>query len=301
MVFVNGGIIEMNTKSGRKLGLGKGFDALIPQDFDKSLLLEEQERVQKMALDDLVPNPEQPRQHFDQVALEELAESIKQFGIVQPLVVTPLEDGSYAIIAGERRWRAARLAKLQKVPAIIRTTKQLERLEIALVENVQRVDLSPLEQAFSIERLHQQFSMRYIDIAKRLGKADSTVVNIARLLQLPEDARNALATRRITEGHARTILSLKDMPDKQAELLEAIQKHGWTVRQAEQFVTSIREGHKESKATRERMSAETPETRALSKRLGGSPVFIRRMAKGGKLEIVFKSDEELQNILQNLH
>lgn len=285
-------------KTSKKMGLGKGFDALIPQDFDKSLLFEEQERVQKIALDDLVPNPDQPRQHFDEVALQELAQSIEQFGIVQPLVVTP-HEGKYAIIAGERRWRASKIANLQKVPAIVRTTKELERLEIALVENVQRVDLSPLEQAVSIERLHQQFSMRYVQIAKRLGKAESTVVNIVRLLQLPDDARDALATKRITEGHARTILSLKDMPEKQAELLNSIQKHGWTVRQAEQFVTSIREGHKETKATHERMSAETPETQRLSQRIG-SPVFIRRTAKGGKLEIVFKSDEELTKILTNL-
>lgn len=287
-------------KTGKKMGLGKGFDALIPHDFDKSLLLEEQERIQKIALDDLVPDPDQPRQHFEQAALEQLASSIEQFGIVQPLVVTPMDGGKYAIIAGERRWRAARLARLQKVPTIVRTTKELERLEIALVENVQRVDLSPLEQAVSIERLHQQFSMTYVDIAKRLGKADSTVVNIVRLLQLPEAARDALASRRITEGHARTILSLKDMPEKQAELLVAIMKNGWTVRQAEQFVTSIREGHKETKATRERMSAETPETKQLSKRIG-SPVFIRRTAKGGKLEITFKSDEELTKILSNLN
>lgn len=284
-------------KTTKKMGLGKGFDALIPQDFDKSILLEEQERVQKIAVGELIPNPDQPRQHFDQDMLEQLAASIKQFGIVQPLVVTPLSEGKYSIIAGERRWRAAQLAKLQKVPAIVRTTKELERLEIALVENVQRVDLSPLEQAVSIERLHQQFSMTYVDIAKRLGKADSTVVNIVRLLQLPEAAREALRERRITEGHARTILSLKDLPEKQAELLAAIQKNGWSVRQAEQFVTSIREGFKDKKATRERMSAETPETKKLSKRIGGAPVYIRRMAKGGKLEIVFKNDEELHKIL----
>lgn len=284
----------------KKMGLGKGFDALIPQDFDKSILFEDQERIQKIALEDLVPNPDQPRQHFDQGALEQLAESIKQFGIVQPLVVTPIAGKKYSIIAGERRWRASKLANLHKVPAIIRTTKELESLEIALVENVQRVDLSPLEQAVSIERLHQQFSMTYVDIAKRLGKADSTVVNIVRLLQLPEGARQALHEKKITEGHARTILSLKDMPERQDELLAAIQKHGWSVRQAEQFVTSIRGGFKEAKATRERMSAETPQTKHLSKRIGGAPVFIRRTAKGGKLEIVFKSDDELANILKTL-
>lgn len=287
------------TKSVKKMGLGKGFDALIPQNFDKSFLLEDQERIQKMAVTDLIPNPEQPRQHFDNSALEGLAASIKQHGIVQPLVVMPL-DGGYAIVAGERRWRAAQLAGLTKVPVIVRTTKELERLEIALVENVQRVDLTPLEQAVSIERLHVQFSMTYLDIAKRLGKADSTVVNIVRLLQLPPAAEQALKEKRITEGHARTILSLKDLPDKQEELLHSIQKYGWTVRQAEQFVTSIREGFKETTATEQRMSSQTPETKQLSKRLG-APVHIRRLANGGKLEIAFKSDEELEKIISALN
>jgi ParB family transcriptional regulator, chromosome partitioning protein len=290
----------VSTVKGKKMGLGRGFDTLLPQNFDKSLLMDDHERIQKIAPEDLVPNPDQPRQHFDQEALEQLASSIKQYGIVQPLVVTPQAKGGYAIVAGERRWRAAKIAKLQKIPVIVRTVQQLENLELALVENVQRVDLSPLEQAVSIERLHQQFSMTYVDIAKRLGKADSTVVNIVRLLQLPEVARKALQEKKITEGHARTILSLKDMPDKQMDLLKAIQKNGWSVRQAEQFVTSIREGFKEVKATRERMSTQTQETKQLSKKIGGSPVFIRRMAKGGKLEIVFKTDEELQKILSTL-
>lgn len=282
------------------MGLGKGFDALIPQNFDKSLLLEDQERIQRMPVGDLVPNPGQPRTTFDKDALEDLAASIQQYGIVQPLVVTPMESGGHAIVAGERRWRAAQLAGLSKVPVIVRTTKELERLEIALVENVQRVDLSPLEQAVSIERLHQQFSMTYLEIAKRLGKADSTVVNIVRLLQLPKDAQDALRDKRITEGHARTILSLKDMPEKQEELLHSIQKYGWTVRQAEQFVTSVREGFKESKATQQRMSTQTPETKQLSRRLGGTPVHIRRLAKGGKLEIAFKDDKELTKIMETL-
>jgi ParB family chromosome partitioning protein len=282
------------------MGLGKGFDALIPQNFDKSFLLEDQERIQKIVLEELQPNPDQPRQHFDQEALEQLAASIKQFGIVQPLVVTPHAQSGYFIVAGERRWRAAKLAGLQKVPVIVRTTKDLERLEVALVENVQRVDLSPLEQAVSIERLHQQFSMTYLEIAKRLGKADSTVVNIVRLLQLPEEAQAALREKRISEGHARTILSLKGMPDKQAELLAAIQKNQWSVRQAEQFVTSIKEGFKETTATRERMQTQTPETIRLSEKLGGTSVHIRRSAKGGKLEIGFQTDEELETILNTL-
>ena len=287
--------------TGKKMGLGRGFDALIPQDVDTAMLFDDQERVQKIAVTALSPNPHQPRTTFDEEALAQLADSIKQYGILQPLVVTPNGQGKYAIIAGERRWRAAQLAGEAKVPVIVRTTKELERLEIALVENVQRVDLSALEQAMSIERLHQQFSMTYESIAKRLGKASSTVNNIVRLLQLPQAAQTALNDGHIFEGHARAILSLKDMPEKQDELLGNIERHGWSVRQAEQFVTSVKEGYQETKATHERMQTETPQTKTLSKKLGGSPVHIRRTAKGGKLEIGFKSDEELGRILELLN
>jgi len=287
--------------STKKMSLGRGFAGLIPQDVDTALLFDDQEKIQKVALSVLVPNPHQPRTSFDQEALVQLAESIKQYGILQPLVVTPQGQGKYAIVAGERRWRAAQLAGEAKVPVIVRSTKELERLEIALVENVQRVDLSPLEQAVSIEKLHQQFSMTYESIAKRLGKASSTVNNIVRLLQLPKDAQAALSDGQIFEGHARAILSLKGMPQKQVELLANIKKHGWSVRQAEQFVTSLKEGYKETKATRERMQTETPQTKTLSKKLGGNPVHIRRMAKGGKIEISFKNDQELDRILQTLN
>jgi ParB family chromosome partitioning protein len=281
----------------KKVGLGRGFDTLIPQHVDAALLFDDQERVQKIELDALTPNPHQPRTTFDAEALTQLADSITQYGILQPLVATPLGEGKYAIVAGERRWRAAQKAKLKTVPVIVRTLKELERLEIAIVENVQRVDLSPLEQAVSIERLHQQFSMTYEAIAKRLGKASSTVNNIVRLLQLPDAAREALEKQQIFEGHARAILALKDTPEKQAELLANIKRHGWSVRQAEQFVTSVKEGFKETKDTKVRMSAETPQTKQLSNRLGGAPVHIRRMAKGGKLEIAFKNDEDLDRIL----
>lgn len=285
--------------SAKKMGLGRGFDALIPQDFDKSLVFDDQERIQKIAIDDLEPNPEQPRQHFDEQALMQLAESISNHGILQPLVVTPAKAGKYSIIAGERRWRASKLAKLAKVPVIIRTTKELERLEIAIVENVQRVDLSPLEQAFSIERLHQQFNMTYEAVAKRLGKATSTVNNTVRLLQLPRQAQQALREQKISEGHARSILALKAFPEKQQELLDAIVKQDWSVRQAERFVVSVKEGFKDTKATKQRMETETPDTKRLSK-LIGVPVHIRRTAKGGKLEISFASDDQLASIMKVL-
>lgn len=280
-------------------GLGRGFDALLPQDFDETILLSPEDKIQQIATDKLAPNPYQPRKHFDQAALEELSASIKQYGIVQPLVVTPAKGGSYNIVAGERRWRASRLAGLERVPAVVRSSKELEQLEIALIENVQRVDLSPLEQAMSIEKLRQQFNMPHDEIAKRLGKANSTVSNIARLLQLPEAAQEALSKKKISEGHARAILALKGHPDKQAYLLEAIQKHGWSVRQAERYVVSHKDGVKDEGVARERVQTETPATKTLSKRLG-TPVHIKRMAKGGKLEITFKSDDELQSIIDRI-
>jgi ParB family chromosome partitioning protein len=281
-----------------KSGLGKGLGALIPEDFDNSLLVEAGERIEKIALGKLVPNPDQPRTVFDEEALEGLAASIRQHGVVQPLVVSPSSD-HYIIIAGERRWRAAQLAGLKTVPAIVRTSEQLERLELALVENVQRVDLSGLEQAVSIERLHQQFNLGYADIAKRLGKAISTVNNIARLLQLPKEAKQALQDGTITEGHARQILSLKDLPEKQAELLRLIVDHSWSVREAERFVTSLKEGVVETKEATKRVATDTPETKRLSKRYG-VPVQIRRTAHGGRVEIGFSSDEELDRILSEL-
>jgi ParB family chromosome partitioning protein len=283
-----------------KTGLGRGFDSLIPKSVDTAMLFDDQDRVQKIALGDIEPSAGQPRTTFDEDALAGLAESIKQHGILQPIVVTPHGAGKFTIVAGERRWRAARLAKLDRVPALVRTTKELERLELAIVENVQRVDLSPLEQAVSIERLHQQFSMTYDAIAKRLGKASSTVNNTVRLLQLPEPAREALFNREISEGHARAILALKDSPEHQAHLLESIVRNGWSVRQAEQYVTSVKAGFREKTETKERMNTETPATKKLAKRLG-SPVHIRRTAKGGKLEIAFKSDDELEHILASLN
>lgn len=282
-----------------KTGLGKGFDALLPQNFDASLLLTDDDRILKVAVKDIKPNPQQPRTHFDDEAIEQLSVSIKNYGVLQPLVVTPTGPGSYVLIAGERRWRASQKAGLTTVPVIVRSTKELEQLEIALVENVQRVDLSPLDQAVSIERLHQQFNMRYDEIAARLGKATSTINNMVRLLQLPADAREALMANKISEGHARAILALKGSPEHQARLLKEIVDNGWSVRQAERYVSSHKAGVVEDKAVKARVDTETKETKALSKRIG-APVHIRRTAKGGRLELKFTSDEELERLIKLL-
>lgn len=277
--------------------MGRGFESLLPSDFDKTILLSSDDRIEKVPVGKLQPSPYQPRRNFEETALKELSASIKRYGVVQPLVVTPEKDGIYTLIAGERRWRAAQDAGLETVPAIIRTSKELEQLELALIENVQRVDLSPLEQAVSIERLHEQFSLSYDEIAKRLGKAHSTVNNTVRLLRLPEAAREALAKGAISEGHARAILALKGDDERQDYLLKTIQSQGWSVRQAERFVTSVKAGTKNVKKTHEHVATETPATRKLSKKLD-APVNIRRTAKGGKLEITFKDDDELSRLLR---
>lgn len=282
----------------KKTGLGKGFDSLIPTNFDKDLLVDKDDRIQQIELEKIHPNEQQPRKHFDKEALSELSSSIARYGVLQPLIVVPGADETYTIVAGERRWRAAKQAKLRKVPCIVRRREELEQLEISLIENVQRVDLTPIEQAVSIERLHQEFNMTYQEIAKRLGKAATTVNNIVRLLGLPKPAREALDNNKLSEGHARAILSLKQNPAEQEALLEHILQHSWSVRQAEQYVTAIKQGRKAVSA-KKRTSVENEQTKQLSDALN-TKVTLRHTAKGGRIELHFSSDKELQNIIHRL-
>lgn len=280
--------------------LGRGLDGLLPTDFDNSVLLDNGERIQQIKLSDIRPNADQPRKRFDDTALHELADSIKQHGVLQPIIISASTgSGPYEIIAGERRWRAAKQAGLSEIPAIVREKAAAERLEIALIENVQRVDLSPLEQAQSIVFLHEQFNLSYKDIAQKLGKAGPTVHNLARLLQLPDRAREALQDTKITEGHARAILALKGSPELQDKLLNLILSHGWSVRQAEQFVNAQKEGMDTSKAVTQRAVKETTETRQLGKRIG-TKVTIHHTAKGGRIEIHFKDDSQLAELYAKL-
>lgn len=283
----------------KKSGLGKGLGALIPDTLDTAVLMEDGERVRKLAVQNVVPDPGQPRKHFDQAALTELADSIRVHGVVQPLVVSPAKAGQYVLIAGERRWRAAQLAGLKTVPAVVRTTQELERLELALVENVQRVDLSPLEQALSIERLHQQFNLSYQSIAGKLGKAETTISNLVRLLQLPAAAQKALANHEITEGHARQIVALKAYPEKQHRLLELIIAQEWSVRQAEHYAAMVKNEQKQTEKKTPSQTKRTPDTADLSSYYQ-APVRVRRTGTGGKIEIAFTSDEQLNELIQKL-
>lgn len=283
-----------------KKGLGRGFDSLIPtqlldDEFDPTF--EQDEKVsdlRTLKILDIEPNKLQPRRHFDPVALEELSNSIQRHGVMQPIVVTPKGNG-FELVAGERRWRASQMAGLSEIPAIVRDMNDQQKLELALIENLQRQDLNPLETATAYLKLHQQFNMSYEEIGQHVGgKAVSTISNIMRLLALPKEAKTALIEGGISEGHARQILAIKES-EVQQELLDLILRHGWSVRKAEQFVIGYKEGAKDRQTAREKVKTETVETQQLSKRIKAD-VSVKHMAKGGRLIIQFKNDDDLNRI-----
>lgn len=290
--------------SARKVsGLGRGFESLIPTDildeaFDPTASTEQSSDLRYIKRLDIAANPDQPRRHFDEEALGELAASIKEHGIIQPLVVTPIGGGKYQLVAGERRWRAAELAGLEKIPVIVRTLTEQHKLEMALIENLQRRDLNPLETATAYLKLHTQFNMTYEDIGVRIGgKAVSTISNILRLLQLPDAAKQALIDGMISEGHARQILAL-DTESAQLQLLHLIIKEGWSVRKAEQYVVGYKRGEqpqaKEASAIKHTRQ-ENEFTKRLSNRLS-LPVVQKTTAKGGQIIISYRSDDELKEL-----
>lgn len=268
-------------------GLGRGIDALFGGDLASVLSDEDKSRVRQILIQDVTPDPRQPRRQIDEVELAGLAASIERHGILQPLIVVSSDNGKYQIVAGERRWRAAQKLGLSELPAIVRTLKELERLEIALIENVQRVDLSPFEQALSINRLKSEFNVDHKEIAKRLGKAETTVYNLVRLLNLPKAAIKALQDGKISEGHARAILSLDSNVKSQEELLSLILKGGWTVRQAEKFAAEHKT--KPSRISKNRIDNE------LSKKLGYK-VSVEAKKRGGIVAIAYKNDAELAKL-----
>lgn len=281
-------------------GLGKDFSALIPDDMLSEALAvgAGEDVVHSVDLVDIKPDPNQPRKQFDEASLQELADSITQHGIVQPLIVTK-KGNVYHIIAGERRWRAAQLAKQQKAPVVVRSFDEQERLEVALIENIQREDLTVLDLAAAYSKLHTQFNLGYSEISAKVGKSVSAVNNIVRLLKLPLKAKQALHSGRISEGHARQIVALLDEAE-QLKLLELILKNKWTVRQTEQYVV----GHKQQSKSKpdiavRRTQAETKETKLLAERLK-TPVKIRHMASGGQLLIRFTDESHLLKLINQL-
>ncbi len=286
-----------------KKGLGRGFDSLLPTDmlneaFDPTASQDEKvSELRYVAVGEISADPDQPRRYFDEAALEELATSLKEHGVVQPLVVVA-KDGKYQIVAGERRWRASKLAGLEKVPVLVRTLSDQHKLELSLIENLQRRDLNPLETATAYLKLRDQFNLKLEEMSVRVGgKSPSVISNALRLLQLPEDAKQALVERKISEGHARQILAL-DSDDAKKELLKRIVKEGWSVRQAERFVIGYKKasGKDAKKASAVRHTqTQTPTTKALSKKLKAD-VSIKTTAKGGQLIIKFKSGDDLERI-----
>lgn len=277
-----------------KTALGKGLEGLIPTGFDIANVAEPGESIKHLNINEIEPNPDQPRKHFDEQSLNELAKSIKEHGVLQPLIVTPKSsNGKYRIIAGERRFRASQLASLNKIPAIIRDHKELEELEIALVENVQRVDLSPLETAISIVKLRDQFSLTPKQIADKLGKAETTVSNIIRLLQLPKQAIEALQNNSISEGHARAILALKNDPKKQIILLKMITETNISVRDAEEYVR-LQKKNIEQKSSSNYKNI-SPLLNGIKKH--GISIKIQEKKNGGSLIINYKNESELEKIL----
>lgn len=294
----------------RKRGLGRGFDSLIPtqvveDEFDITAPVDESgqrtsaDLVREVDPALVDPNPHQPRQNFEPKALEALAASIRVHGILQPLVVTKV-GARYELIAGERRLRAAKLAALDVVPVIVRSFDEQEKLELALIENLQRAELNPIETATAYRKLLDQFNLKLEELGQRIGKDVSTISNTTRLLNLPHEAKRALIEERVTEGHARVLLTIVE-PDKQIEeqkrleLLAMIERNQWTVRQTEEFAR----GYRGKTGTKEKAAARIAAVNQLTMDLGdylGAKVTQFRTAKGGKLVIEYYSEEELERI-----
>jgi ParB family transcriptional regulator, chromosome partitioning protein len=290
------GMIEKKTR-----GLGKGLDALFPSASLKDDVLEVRPNgIREVELQKISANKNQPRRKFDVHKIEELAFSIKEHGVLQPIVLRETSDrSSYVIIAGERRFRAAKKAGMKTIPAIVRTASELQQLEMALVENIQREDLDPIDQALSIRRLHDEFSQEYSAIAQRLGKAETTVVNLVRLLRLPAPYQAALQDGKMTEGHARALLSVEKSTEAQSILFQHIINDHWSVRKAELYAVAHKNGMVSEQSSRRHLLEETKETKRLSKRLAAE-VRIKRKAKGGHISIHFKDDNELHRLLSEL-
>lgn len=273
-----------------KRGLGKGLAALIPA-------TEAGPGLTEVPVGTIVPNPRQPRQALDPQALQELADSIQEHGLIQPLIVSQLQESGgarYQLIAGERRWEAAKLAGLSKVPVIVKEVTPQQTLELALVENLQRADLNPLEEAAAYQQLVEEFGLTQAQVAQKVGKSRVTVTNAIRLLRLPDEVKEELLQGRISEGHARALLTLEEIDD-QLKVLKAIVERGLNVRQTEEMVRRL--------ATNSRPKPPdqfpTPETKALENEFRealGTKVRLFRSKKGGKLVIRFYSEEELQAI-----
>jgi ParB family chromosome partitioning protein len=285
----------------KKTGLGKGLDALIPpgEFLPAGEAALQAGGVIEIPVGNIDPNPHQPRSHMDPEKLNELAASIREHGIIQPIIVTQgaLPD-HYTLVAGERRLLAARQAGLETIPAILREATEQQRLELALIENVQRTDLGPLEAAEAYRQLDEEFGLSHEEIAVRVGKSRVTITNTLRLLKLPPVVRQALAEERTSEGHARALLALPT-PQAQTAALQTILKHDLNVRQTEELVRKLC-GEKPQKLPK---PAPPPEIAAIEERLRthlGTKVTLNHHRKGGTLVIHYYSEEELDALVRHI-
>jgi ParB family chromosome partitioning protein len=280
----------------RKSGLGRGLGALIPG----SETTPAAGGVSYIHVSEIIPNPRQPRSQFRPEEIEELATSIRQHGILQPLIVSYSEEsGNYVLIAGERRWLAAKQAGLNTVPSIIREVSDQERLELALVENLQRTDLNPLEAAEAYRQLSEDFNLSHEQISARVGKSRAAITNTIRLLKLPLEVKKALIEEKISEGHARSLLALPT-PESQIAILQTILAQNLNVRQTEALVQKLI-GDKLKPLHK---STIVPELAALEEQLRahfGTKVKLQNRSKGGgTITIHYYSDEELDVLIKTL-
>lgn len=282
-----------------KKALGKGIGALLGGDEAP-----DPSSVAEVPLSALKPNPEQPRREFNEAALRELADSIRQKGVLQPVLAEASTDGTYMIVAGERRVRAARLAGLEKLPVIVRQFSDEEKLEIALIENVQREDLNPIEQALAFKRLMEVAGLNQEEMAARVGKDRSTVANTLRLLKLPADAQEAVGKGELTAGHARAILMLVNPADQQVLLRRVIEK-GISVREAEEAAAALNSGKRGAarKGGGAAGARKEPEIRDMEQKLIeklGTKVDINGTGRKGRIQISYYSADDLERVLQLL-
>ena len=290
----------------RKRGLGRGLDALLgpgvstegkePAGAGETLLDE-------VAIDQIFRGPYQPRQEFDAESLEDLAASIKVQGVMQPIVVRKRLAHGYEIIAGERRWRAAQLAGLEKIPAVIRDVTDEDAIAMALIENIQREDLNPLEEALALQRLQEEFDLTQQQVADAVGKSRVAVTNLLRLLNLNPKVRDMLAAGQIEMGHARALLSLPT--SDQESVAREVERRGLSVRQTEALVRKQLNQHKHPPRSAPELISQDPDTRILEQEISqklGAPVRISFTAKGnGQIVIRYGDMDQLEGILAHFH
>jgi ParB family chromosome partitioning protein len=277
-----------------KRGLGKGLGALLP-----GVDTEEDSPIKEIKLTEIEPNKSQPRKNFDEEKLEALAESIKTHGVIQPIIVKKLESGFYQIIAGERRWRAARLAGLKTIPVIIKDYEKKEVLEIALIENLQREDLNPIEESEAYQNLINEFNLTQEEISARVGKSRSAIANALRLLNLPEGIKQLLIEDKISSGHARAILSIDNI-ELQIQVANKVVNEGLSVRETEKYVKAlVSQKSKKNKKDNKLSHVYIDIQNRMSQNLG-TKVRIYPGANKSKIEIEYYSDDDLERIMNLL-